>query len=42
MRIPIAIVQVPSEHLQELIDCKSKECCKKFKKGKRCKKCPKG
>ena len=31
---------MPFSEIKEEIFCVKKNCCKKFKKGKRCKKCP--
>ncbi len=39
--IPFKIAPLaPSYKIDEAMYCDKKKCCKKFKKGKRCKKCP--
>lgn len=37
----ILIVDCPAARLMEELELKKKKCCKKYKRGKRCKKCPK-
>lgn len=38
--IPFKIAPLAPAYRNEMIYCDKKKCCKKFKKGKRCKKCP--
>lgn len=38
--IPFKVAPLQSLSPREEIFCDKKKCCKKFKKGKRCKKCP--
>ncbi len=38
--IPFKVAPLPSSSSHEEMFCDKKKCCKKFKKGKRCKKCP--
>ncbi len=39
--IPFKIAPLmPAYYISEEMQCTKKKCCKKFKKGKRCKKCP--
>ncbi|MEM9023393.1 MAG: hypothetical protein AAGB22_06610 [Bacteroidota bacterium] len=33
--------EAPESELSLVLDCRKKKCCKKYRKGKRCKKCPK-
>lgn len=38
--IPFKIAPLEPYRNDEMMYCDKKKCCKKFKKGKRCKKCP--